>query len=301
LQQLTHDLETANREIVQLNEHLEQLVQQRTAELDRAYHTLQKLDQTKSNFIQVAAHELRTPLTLIKGYTQLLNDLVHDAPIRDLLSGILAGQDRLHEMINSLLDVSRIASEVLHVQLEPTPLINVIRNVCGGFDAALQERHLTLTLTGLVDLPPIEADPAMMQKLFYHLIGNALKYTPDGGAITISGQLITVTEKCPIVEVIVQDTGIGIDPADHALIFEKFYQVGKVELHSSGRTKFKGGGPGLGLSIAKGIVQAHGGEIWVESPGHDESTCPGSQFHICLPVHSLLSPAPPTKQTDVVK
>jgi signal transduction histidine kinase len=85
------------------------------------------------------------------------------------------------------------------------------------------------------------------------------------------------------VEVLFADTGIGIDRNDQTLIFEKFYRVGAVELHSTGTTKFKGAGPGLGLTIAKGVIQAHGGKIWVESPGHDEEDLPGSTFHVILP------------------
>ena len=85
-------------------------------------------------------------------------------------------------------------------------------------------------------------------------------------------------------EVRVRDSGIGIDPANHIIIFEKLYQIGKVELHSSGRTKFKGGGPGLGLAIAAGIVKAHQGKSWVESEGYDEQKLPGSTFFIQIPV-----------------
>jgi signal transduction histidine kinase len=86
------------------------------------------------------------------------------------------------------------------------------------------------------------------------------------------------------VEVVVSDTGIGIDPEDQDLIFEKFHQLGNLDFHSSGRTKFKGGGPGLGLAIARGIVLAHGGRIWVESEGRDEARCPGSRFYVRLPI-----------------
>jgi signal transduction histidine kinase len=82
----------------------------------------------------------------------------------------------------------------------------------------------------------------------------------------------------------VRDTGIGIAPENHEVIFEKFYQTGPLALHSSGRTKFKGGGAGLGLAIAASIVQAHNGRIWVESPGYDEAACPGSCFHVLLPL-----------------
>ena len=92
----------------------------------------------------------------------------------------------------------------------------------------------------------------------------------------------------PHVEVAIRDTGIGIAAEAHQLIFNKFYQTGEVLLHSSGKTKFKGGGPGLGLAIARGIVEAHGGRIWVESPGHDEETNPGSVFFVSLPVEKKM-------------
>jgi signal transduction histidine kinase len=145
-------------------------------------------------------------------------------------------------------------------------------------------------------LPLIQADPDLLWKVFYQLVINAIKYTPDGGAITVSGTEITPLPSFDYaqdaqegpgarsVEIVVSDTGIGIDPAHHELIFEKFYQTGPVAFHSSGKTKFKGGGPGLGLAIARGIVIAHNGRIWVESQGYDEAHCPGSQFHVRLPL-----------------
>jgi signal transduction histidine kinase len=86
------------------------------------------------------------------------------------------------------------------------------------------------------------------------------------------------------VEIVVTDTGIGIDPDDLERIFDKFYRVGDVLFHSTGKIKFKGAGPGLGLTIARGIVEAHRGRIWAESPGCDEEACPGSEFHVVLPV-----------------
>jgi signal transduction histidine kinase len=83
---------------------------------------------------------------------------------------------------------------------------------------------------------------------------------------------------------LVRDSGIGIGPEMHELIFSKFYQTGEIALHSSAKTKFKGGGPGLGLAITRGIVAAHGGKIWLESAGHDEVRCPGTTFHVLLPL-----------------
>jgi signal transduction histidine kinase len=245
---------------------------------------LEKLDKTKSDFIEIAAHELRTPLTLVKGYAQLLEPIVSSTPeAHSLLEGILAGQTRLHEIVTSLLDISKITSEVLRVVKRPVDVAAIIKNVQAAFEPTLQERHLKLETIGLDTLPVVRADPDLLYKLFYHLLVNAIKYTPDGGAIAISGQVVAESTGRPV-EIIVSDTGIGIDPDEQELVFEKFYQTGQVTFHSTGKTKFKGGGPGLGLAIAKGIVLAHGGKIWVESAGYDEERCPGSRFHVCLPV-----------------
>jgi len=121
------------------------------------------------------------------------------------------------------------------------------------------------------------------------VIGNAIKYTPDEGRIDIAGQLLPAQETSSVdfVKITVTDTGIGIDPEHHERIFDKFYQVGDISHHSSGKTKFKGGGPGLGLAITKGVIEAHGGKIWVESKGYDEERCPGSTFHILLPTRAM--------------
>ncbi len=274
-------------EIRRLNEQLEQMVQARTEELNKAYETLEHLDKTKSDFIEVAAHELRTPLTVIKGYAQLLDLdplLSEESDLKLMLTGIVSGTVRLQEVINNMLDVTKIDSEALHMHRMPMRVTRIIRNLPSDFKAALRDRQLQLSIGDLDNLPAIQADSEMLYKVFYHLTNNAIKYTPDGGSITITGQTIAEGNQPLAIELVVSDTGIGIDPKDHELIFEKFYQTGEVSFHSSGRTKFKGGGPGLGLAIAKGIVLAHDGRIWVESSGYDEARLPGSQFHVLLPV-----------------
>jgi hypothetical protein len=121
--------------------------------------------------------------------------------------------------------------------------------------------------------------------MLYQLIINAIKYTPDGGTVTISTRAATMDDDTPCVEIAVKDTGIGLDAEHHELVFEKFYQVGSVALHSSGKTTFKGGGPGLGLAIVRGAVRAHGGKVWVESPGYNEENFPGSTFYLQLPLN----------------
>jgi signal transduction histidine kinase len=257
-------------------------LQQRTLELERANQTLAQLDQTKSSFIQVAAHELRTPLTLLSGYAQLLSiQAKKNNELDGISKGLLEGSTRMQEVVNSMLDISKIDSKTMAALPEKTSLMSPLKRVEKTFASAWEERNLKLLTDGVGSLPLLYADPDLLYKMLYHLVMNAIKYTPDGGTITVSGEIHPEENQ---VEIIISDTGIGIDPQHQDLIFEKFYQTGEVQLHSSGRTKFKGGGPGLGLAIARGIVEAHGGKIWVESPGYDEETNPGSAFHVVLPL-----------------
>jgi signal transduction histidine kinase len=265
-------------------------LQERTRELEHTNEILRNIDKTKTNFIQISAHELRTPLTLIMGYSQMLEQDTKDNPeLLSLAQGILDGSERMTSIVESMLDVSRIDSKALSLRKTGLRFDQLIRKVCKGFDKAFKERRLTVDMEGLHDLPVVPGDQDLLSKVFYHLVMNAVKFTPDGGSITISGKYLN-GDTPPSVEIAVRDTGIGIDPAMHQLIFEKFGQAGDVLLHSSGKTKFKGGGPGLGLAIARGIVEAHGGRIWVKSTGYDEQLTPGSTFYVSLPVESQADP-----------
>lgn len=262
-------------------------LQERTNDLERANEILKKIDKTKTNFIQISAHELRTPLTLIMGYSQMLDQDTQNNPhLKKLAEGILEGSERMTDIIDSMLDVSRIDSNSLFLRKTGLEISLVIKKVHKGFASALKERKINFDTKGLEDLPLVAADPDLLQKVFYHLIMNAIKFTPDGGSIIVSGQYLN-GDTPPKVELTVRDTGIGIDPKSKNTIFEKFNQTGEVLLHSSGKTKFKGGGPGLGLAIARGIVEAHGGRIWVESLGYNEATNPGSKFFVSLPVEKV--------------
>ena len=259
--------------------------------LDQANQRLEQLDRAKSDFITVLSHELRTPLGLLLGYSQILADdpdLRARADYRQMMDGMQKGAVRLKEIIESTLDMAMIDNRTLKLYHAPAPLLPLMQKACEGFEQPVAERKLRLEIRDEIGrLPNIEADVDSLGKVFYHLIVNAIKYTPDGGRIVISGRALEAGKgRLPGggVEVVVADTGIGIDPRFHELIFTKFYQTGEVATHSSGKTKFKGGGPGLGLAIVRGIVEAHGGKVWVESPGYDETTCPGSRFHVALPL-----------------
>jgi signal transduction histidine kinase len=260
--------------------------------LGNANRTLEKLDQTKSNFISIASHELRTPLTVMRGYTEMLMDtptITDDASLKMIVKGIHDGTLRLHEIMDSMFDIAQLDNREMQLHTQDVFLADVLRNVTNEQASLAFKREQEITLD-LPPLPSIKADPNLLVKVFNHLVVNAIKFTPNKGKITISGKHIPRNNSdLPEggVEIIVSDTGVGVDPEYSEIIFTKFYQPGDLIRHSTGRTKFKGNGAGLGLTLAKGIVEAHGGRIWVESAGYDETNMPGSDFHVVLPVRSL--------------
>jgi len=256
-------------------------------DLQKSNKVLRQLDRNKMEFIQVAAHELRTPLTVLKGYVNVLGSLAGTAgntSLGEVIQGILKGTDRIHQVVNLMLDVTRIDSEALKAASVPVSLRHVIEDVIKGLRAAVDERKIEFVLEHPQEASQFNGDPDLIQKMLYQLIVNAVKYTPDGGKVTISTRTAKMDDDTPCVEITVKDTGIGLDAEHQELVFEKFYQVGGVELHSSGKTTFKGGGPGLGLAIVRGVARAHGGNVWVESSGHDEVNFPGSTFYLQLPL-----------------
>lgn len=270
---LFEGLRDLNMRITELNENLR-----------AAYERLERLDRAKTDFLTIASHELRTPLTQVRGYVDILIELAETgtlAPdqVRRIAENISRPTRRLERIIDAIMDASQIDTEGLSLRFVPTTLVSTVRLAVEPWLPALEERNITLVTRGLDEIPAISADMERLCQAFSNLISNAIKFTPDGGRITI--------EAYPLDEehfkVTVSDTGIGISPADQELIFEKFYRVGSVLLHSSGEFKFKGAGPGLGLPIARGVIEGHGGCIWVESEGYDEERCPGTTFHIVLP------------------
>ena len=252
--------------------------QSQTMELE-----IKRLEISKSTFISIAAHELRTPLTLIEGYAMMLQDMEkknYGKLDRDsLLKGILTGASRLRSIIDDMIDVSIIDNGMLTLNTQPVLLSTIFESLLYEFEEIIKERHQSINIISFPGLNHrIEADPDRLMQVFRNVINNAIKFTPDNGKITINGRLLP-----GYTEVTITDTGIGIAPENQMHIFEKFGGLGNALLHSSSKSKFKGGGPGLGLSIAKGIIEAHQGTIWVESEGFDEIKCPGSTFHIILP------------------
>ena len=256
------------------------------SDLQKSNQVLRQLDRNKLEFIQVAAHELRTPLTVLKGYINLLRtsaELKEKESLQEMMAGIAKGADRMHEIVNMMLDVSRIDSETMKVLPAPVPLKMILTELLNALAKEIAERKIEVVIEQAENISTIHADPSLIQKALYQLLINAIKYTPDGGKVKINIQPTNLENDIPAVDIRFEDSGVGIDSEHHELIFEKFYQVGDVALHSSGKTAFKSGGPGLGLAIVRGIAKAHGGYVWVESKGHDEVNFSGSVFHFVVP------------------
>jgi signal transduction histidine kinase len=260
-------------------------------DLQKTNRVLQQLDRNKLEFIQVAAHELRTPLTVLKGYANMLStspDLQANSTLSEVVQGILKGANRMHEVVNMMLDVTRIDGETTKISPAPIILRLILSELLNLLKQDAEERSIEILIEHEPNIPLLNADPVLIQKALYQLLLNAIKYTPDGGKIKISTHVVTIKNNVPGVEIRFADRGIGLDSEHHELVFEKFYQVGDVAIHSSGKTTFKGGGPGLGLALVRGVARAHGGKAWVESSGHDELYFPGSTFYLQLPLNPPL-------------
>ena len=251
---------------------------------------MERLEQTKTNFIAVAAHELKTPLTILEGYTNMLRyEADPDSALQDYINGLENGTMRMNEIISDIIDVSLIDSQTFVLNYQLFHPEKVILIVVDRMEKYFGQRSVQLSAIPLGVEVRTYGDPERLTKALTKVMFNALKYTPDGGKVTVSSRLTRQEEAIPdmlagYLEIQVTDTGIGIDQQHLELIFEKFTSATDVTLHSSGKTKFKGGGPGLGLPIAKGLVEAHGGRMWARSSGYDEETYPGSTFYLEIPI-----------------
>jgi len=255
-------------------------------QLRKAREHVSRLDKSKSNFIAVAAHELRTPLTLIEGYADMMlhSSLIHQDPQMSLLlDGVGSGTKRLREIINDLIDVSMLDLNMMDLHFQPVWLNQVINAAERSVSKLLTNRRLDFIIErNTIPATPTSGDPDRLLQVMQKVLANAVKYTPDDRKIVIRGRILP-----GFVDIMVIDNGIGIMPSNLPHIFDTFSAIGDASLHSSGKTKFKGGGPGLGLPIAKGIIEAHGGTIWAESEGYSELTYPGSTFHIMIPMQPI--------------
>ena len=222
---------------------------------------LEQLDKTKSNFISVAAHALKTPLPLIEGYTAMIRELLEkseEAQLENLMIGMDKGVDRLKELINVMIDVSVIDNNLLSLNIQYITLNHVLKMLRTDLEKSFKARKQKLEINEFQGIETwLYADPERLFQAIRNVLVNAIKYTPDNGKISMDGRLLP-----GFIEITVKDNGIGIAIEHQSILFEKFAQFSELNLHFSGKTKFKGCGPGLGLTIELGIIEAHGGTIW---------------------------------------
>ena len=267
-------------------QHLVARLEHKITELEEANARLRELDRMKSDFIALVSHELRTPLTLVSGYTFLLNEKSREAKevfdydgFSPVVAGLDKGINRLGEVINEIINVARIASGTLDLAIGPVRLGEVIEDIIAQSVESIEHRKLKVTLEGFQDLPVIEGDGSQLRTALDNIIGNAIKYTPDGGWIKISGRSVVNA-----VSLTVADSGVGIPMDEQKRIFEQFHILGSIQNHSTSKSNFQGGGLGLGLPVAKGIIEAHTGRIWVDSEHQSGEDNLGSAFHLLLPL-----------------
>lgn len=299
LQGRQEDIGSAEKRTEYLIEYSRKLVdrlEEKVRELELANAELQRIDKVKTDFIVLAGHELRTPLTTIYGYTQMLlyNPEIPGQPEeegtpRNLLRRIADAVQRLNLVFDEIRNVSLIDADRLNLACEPVILDPLVRNVVANLHEMGPSRALTFKYEGLDSLPTIEGDSQRLYQALWNIISNAMKYTPDSGSITIKGRKI---EEEDMVHISVKDTGVGIPPEEIEHIFERFYVLEDTQLHHTSKTAHRGGGLGLGLTVTRGIIEAHGGRIWAESEGYDEERLPGSSFHILLPLRMPRSHLP---------
>lgn len=246
---------------------------------------LKDLDKLKSSFLATVSHELRTPLTSVIGYSEmLLEGLAGElgAEQREYVKTILEKGDHLLQIINEILDVSRIESGTVQLSLETFDVSDLVRQVADAMMPQARQKDIGLTYNAQ-GLPPLSADRPKVRQVLLNLVSNAIKFTPAGGSVELSaaiGHLDCGGQRLRCVDLAVKDSGIGIPADARERIFEAFYQV-----DSSSTREY--GGTGLGLSIVKHFVEAHGGRVWVEdpsSPSEGESSEAGSLFIAKLPL-----------------
>jgi signal transduction histidine kinase len=272
------------RELEDMNEHLEARVRERTRELEQAYQELKKLDEMKTSFLSNVSHELKTPLTSVLGFAKRVKSLLarrllphiesEEAAVRRAAAQaesnmdiILAEAEWLTARINDILDVTRMETGEYEWSFEEVDPADPLNDALSRTIQDIETKKLELRFQVQDNLPMVQADRQALSRALGSLLSNAVKFT-ESGAITC---LVAGYDTHVLYGVL--DTGLGFEQTEHDNVFEKFRQVG------DGLTD-KPKGTGVGLPICKLIVKRHGGDIWAESfPGH------GSAFYFTIPIH----------------
>lgn len=230
------------------------------ARIEEAYEELAKIDHLKSEFINIVAHELRTPLALVLGYTDILEDYLKDTTATEYLNVIAQNAIRLRTIIDDMMNLRYLEEKEATLNLVPVPLREVIETAIMAFAPLAEDKQQELLSDIPPDLAEIRADRQKIELILGNLLSNAIKFTPDRGRIRVTAQ-----GGDPEVTIRVSDTGPGLSLPERERIFDRFYQV------EDSLTRGHGG-LGLGLSLVRGLVELHGGQVWVESAAGTGST-----------------------------
>jgi len=248
---------------------------------NRMAESLAEADVQRRNMMADIAHELRTPLTVVQGNLEALIDGVYDLTPENV-AGIHKQTVVLNRLVADLRDLALAEAGQLKLERKALPLRDVITQVSEGLEIQAHEKEVTLKVEVAANLPQVQADEQRITQVLFNLISNALRHTPAGGTITVNAEL-----REDRVQVSVRDTGTGISPEDLPHVFERFYRADRSRARSTG-------GSGLGLTIAKQIVEAHGGQIWAQS-----WLGAGSTFAFGLPLSAPPVPPPSSRPRHV--
>lgn len=279
----------------QLREHLHRL--------EVTNNTLEQLSKMKDRFLALASHELRTPLTCILSAGQLLDDHLQNAPpdTRALLSTMLQGGTRLNALVEDLLEMARIESRDFYLARENIDLSSLLSSLLQKKGSAADRQGIKIHRGKIPDLLSPCGDQHHLERALTHILDNAIKFTPPGGRIEIdasyicSGEILDMqqqlepfnpvffcTSNIPdMIDIRIADSGTGIEDKERLRIFEKFHGSCDISLHGRDRRAPSAPSVGLGLPLAKGLIEAHGGLLWSEN-SHEG---PGSIFHTMLPLY----------------
>ena len=229
---------------------------------------LEQVETRRRQLIGDVSHELRTPLTAIKGSMEGLMDGVLSADA-ETYQQIHAEADRLSRLVDDLQELSRVEAHAYSLEIQEVNLSALVLTTIRRLTPNARAKNISLTSTVPGNLPSIPGDEDRLEQVLTNLTANGIQYTPEGGEVVISAE-----QKKGDIQITVSDTGVGIPPEHLTDIFTRFYRVDK------SRSRASGGGSGIGLTIARLLVEAHGGRIWAESEGEGK----GSRFVFTLPI-----------------
>lgn len=263
-------------QVRQVVKHCEEKIRmsQEVKQLRMVNERLRDVKEMKDRFIAITSHELRTPVTHIKSYLEFLEDpAFSEEEKKEFLEIVKKSVDDLEQVVNTMYAVSQVESGELPLNRENVRMDELVSDAIRQLTLELRERDLQIEHQSPSNLDPIPVDAFQIKKVIMEILNNAIRFTPDGGKISIGYEM-----NDRFLTVVISDTGVGIPEDKLGRIFEKFYEIQDSSYHSSSRTRFLGGSTGIGLPLAKRIVEAHGGRLKVASKEGE-----GTQVFIKLP------------------